>query len=44
MRKFDDRKWLQVGHFEFDQVEIFRGISLPKSAHFASQALVIINL
>ena len=24
----------QVGHFEFDQVEIFHGISLPETAHF----------
>ena len=24
----------QVGHFEFDQVEICHGISLPETAHF----------
>ena len=23
------QKWPQVGHLEFDQVEIFHGISLP---------------
>ena len=23
-----------VGHVEFDQVEIFHGISLPETAHF----------
>ena len=27
-------KWPQVGHFEFDQVEIFHGISLHETAHF----------
>ena len=25
----------RVGHFEFNQVEIFRRISLPEIAHFA---------
>ena len=25
-----------VGHFEFDQVEIFQGISSPETAHFVS--------
>ena len=34
MRKFVDRKWPKVGHCEFDQVEIFHGISLPETAHF----------
>ena len=28
-RKFVEQKRPQVGHFEFDQVEIFHGISLP---------------
>ena len=34
MRNFVDRKWPQVGHFEFDQVENFHGISLPETTHF----------
>ena len=34
MRKFDDLKWPQVGHFEFFYVEICHGISLPGTAHF----------
>ena len=33
-RKFVDQNSPQVGYFEFDQVEIFHGISLPETAHF----------
>ena len=32
--KFVDLKRPQVGHFEFDQVEICHGVSLPETAHF----------
>ena len=31
LRKFVYRKW---SHFEFDDVEIIHGISLPQTAHF----------
>ena len=34
LRKFVDQNLPQVGHFEFDQVEIFHGIFLPETAHF----------
>ena len=32
--KFVERKWPHVGHFEFDQVLFFHGLSLPETAHF----------
>ena len=41
-RKICDRKWAQVGHYVFDQVEIFHGMSLPETAHlFNSNGLAI---
>ena len=33
--------WTQVGHFEFDQVEIFHGISLKPHILFYSNGLAI---
>ena len=38
------QQWLQVGYFELDQVEIFKGISLHKTAHFVLSKMKWIGL
>ena len=42
--KFVDRKWPQVGYFEFDQVEIFHALSQPETAQMVKLSGLVFQI